>query len=170
MPAKRSSKRKERIKQSKSPGVTGWAIIFLSVFIVVFVLSMVLTTSEVSVSETSPSIIRLQLLNGCGVNGAAEQVAKAFMESQSIALFDVIDKSNAEVYNFKKTLVIDRKGSGTGSGGFSGSASHVAQLLNIDPDQLLIQKLSDNLLDIDVTIIIGTDYKQILKKLTDEVE
>ncbi|OQX92885.1 MAG: hypothetical protein B6D58_00665 [candidate division Zixibacteria bacterium 4484_95] len=170
MPAKKSSKRKKRIKRSKSPGFTGWAIIFLSVFIVVFVLSMALTTSEVSVSKTSPGIIRLQLLNGCGVNGAAEQIAKALMESQSTMLFDIIDKSNAKVYNFNKTLVIDRKGSDTESGGFSGAASYVARLLNIGSDQLLIQKLSDNLLDIDVSIIIGSDYKLILKTLTDEVE
>lgn len=154
----------------KSPGFTGWAIIFLSVFILVFVLSMALTTSEVSVSETPPNIIRLQLLNGCGVNGAAEQMTKALMESKSAALFDVIDKANAEVYNFEKTLVIDRKGDMTESGGFSGSASFVAQLLKAGPDQLLIQRLSDNLLDIDVTIIIGSDYESTLKSLTREVE
>lgn len=131
---------------------------------------MALSTSEVSVSEPTPDVIRLQLLNGCGVNGAVEQMAKILTESNSAVLFDIIDKANAELYNFEKTLVIDRKGNEAKSGSFSSSASYVARLLNAGPDRLLIQKLSDNLLDIDVTIIIGADYESILETLTSEVK
>ncbi len=170
MPTKRSPKRKKRKKQLKSPGITGWAIIFLTVFIVVFVVSMFLPRTEVCVSDTIPEIIRLQLLNGCGAKGAAEQMAKAFMESSKEVFFDVIDKDNAEVYNFEKTLVLDRMGDPVKAGSFSQAAVYVADLLKRKQDQLIIQKLSDNLLDIDVTVIIGTDYPSVLKRLLSEVD
>ena len=169
MPTKISTKRIKRKKQLKSPGITGWAIIFLTVFIVVFVISIFLPRTEVSVSETIPEIIRLQLLNGCGAKGAAEQMAKAFMESSKEVFFGVIDKDNAEVYNFEETIVLDRKGDPVEAGSFSQAAVYVADFLKRKPDQLIIQKLSDNLLDIDVTVIIGTDYQSVLKQLSGEV-
>lgn len=170
MPAKRSPKRKKRKKQLKSPGLSGWAIIFLSVFIVVFLVSMILPKSEISVKRETPEVIRLQLLNGCGIKGAAEEMAKAFMESSSNVFFDVIDKGNAEVYNFEKTLTLDRKGNEQSAGSFSRAAVYVAELMKTEPDQLIIQKLADNLLDIDVTVIIGTDYPSVQKKITSGVK
>ena len=170
MPTKRSPKRKKSKKQLKSPGITGWMIIFLSVFIVVFVISMFLPRSEVSVSETTPEIIRLQLLNGCGVTRAAEDMAEALMESSSEVLFDIIDKANAKVYNFERTLILDRKGDPAKAGGFSKAAVIVANLSESEPDQLMVQKLADNLLDIDVTIIIGADYKTVMEKIKNKVE
>lgn len=170
MPARRSTKRKKRKRQLRSPGFTGWAIIFLSIFILVFVLSMTFSTSEVSVSQTAPRIIRLQILNGCGVDGLAEKMDKAFRESGTEALFDIIDKGNAQVFNFEKTLVIDRKGDEAKSGSFSWPASLVAEMLKAGPDQLILQKFSENLLDIDVTVIVGADYQDILKTLMSEVE
>jgi hypothetical protein len=170
MPAKRSSKKKKSKKQLKSPGFAGWAIIFLSVFIVVFMVSMLLPRAEVNVSQTPPQIIRLQLLNGCGIAGAAEDVAKALSETSSPVIFDVIDKANAEVYNFEKTTVIDRVGDRQQIGGFSKAALMVRDLLKIQPDRLLIQRLADNLLEINVTIIIGADYKEVLASLAREVK
>lgn len=131
---------------------------------------MLLPRAEVSVSQTAPELIRLQLLNGCGIAGAAEEMAKVLSETSSPAIFDIIDKANAEVYNFEKTMVIDRVGDRRQIGGFSNAALLVRDLLKVQPDRLLIQRLTDNLLEIDVTIIIGADYKDILATLTSEVK
>lgn len=144
-------------------------MIFLSVFIVVFLVSMFLPRSEVSLSKSVPKIIRLQLLNGCGVSGAAETMAKAFMESSPEVFFDVIDKGNAKVSNFEHTLILDRKGNQENNGHYSNAVLYVAELAKVKQDQLLIQKLSDNLLDIDVTVIIGSDYSSVLKNIINEV-
>ena len=168
MPTRRSPKKKKH--KIKSPGFAGWAIIFLSVFIVVFVVSIFTPRSDVSVSKTTPEVIRIQLLNGCGIKGAAEEMARAFMESSSEVFFDVIDKANAKVYNFEKTLILDRKGNPINAGSFSSAAVFVAGLLKSGPEQLVIQKLADNLLDIDVTVIIGADYKSAMNGLLSEVQ
>ena len=45
MPVSKQSKRKKSRTRIKSPGLSGWAIIFLSVFIVVFVVSMLIPES-----------------------------------------------------------------------------------------------------------------------------
>jgi len=169
MSAKNPSPKKKSKKQLKSPGFAGWAIIFLSIFIVVFVVSMLLPRAEVSISQKPPEIIRLQLLNGCGIAGAAEEMARALAESSPAVIFDIIDKANADVYNFEKTTVIDRRGDGQQAGGFSQAALTVRDILKVQPDRMLLQRLADNLLQIDVTVIIGADYKGVLALLASEV-
>jgi hypothetical protein len=170
MPVKKLSKKKTSKMQIKSPGFTGWAIIFLSVFIIVFLASMLMPKSEVVVEQKPPELIRIQLKNGCGAKGAASAMTKAFMEPSAVAIFDIIDKGNAEVFNFEKTMVIDRKGDPAMANAFSSAALAVAGLLHTGPDQLILQKLADNLLDIDVTVIIGADYQQILASMKSEVK
>lgn len=163
MPKKKQLKSKPR-KRVKKPGIAGWAIIFLTIFIMVFVLSMLMTPSKVTVAQPERGVVRVQILNGCGTSGASDEMTKALTGDPSSTFFDVIDKGNADVYNFEKTLVIDRRGS-EDIGGFSKSAYRVAHLLNTGPDELLIQRLSNNLLDIDVTIIVGADYKAIINNM-----
>jgi hypothetical protein len=170
MPVRKSSKRKKNRKQLKSPGFTGWAIIFLSVFIIVFVVSMMIPGGDVEIVPEDTDIIRLQLKNGCGINGAAEDMTRALMTSSPGVMFDVIDKSNAETFNFERTLIVDRKGDPVNAGAYSKAAVFMAELLRVEPDQLILQKLSDNLLDIDVTIIIGSDYESKMNLLRSEVK
>jgi hypothetical protein len=163
MPRKKQTKSKPR-KRGKKPGITGWVIIFLTIFIMVFALSMLMTPSKVTVVQPERGVVRVQILNGCGTGGASDEMTKAMASGSSAIFFDVIDRGNADVYNFDKTLVIDRRGSEE-AGGFSKSAYRVAHLLNTGPDELLIQRLSNNLLDIDVTIIVGADYKSIINNM-----
>jgi hypothetical protein len=163
MPRKKQAKTKPR-KRSKKSGIAGWVIIFLTIFIMVFVLSMLMTPSEVTVVQTERGVVRVQILNGCGASGAGDEMTRALAESSNQIFFDVIDRGNADVYNFDKTLVIDRRGNKE-AGHFSKPAYQVAHLLSTGPDELLIQRLSDNLLDIDVTIIVGADYKSIINNM-----
>jgi hypothetical protein len=163
MPVKKHSKRQPK-KHSPKPGFIGWAIIFLSVFIAVFAISMMMTPSQVAVTKKTPEMLRVQILNGCGSSGAVEAVVKALSASSNQVYVDIIDKANADIYNFDKTLVVDRKGE-NGVGGYSKSATLLAEMLKIGPENLIIQRLSDNLLDIDVTIILGADYQGIIENI-----
>ncbi len=170
MPVKKSSKRKKSKSQIKSPGFTGWAIIFLSIFIIVFVLSMFLPPGSITSELEKPEVIRLQIKNGCGVKNAAEEIAQAFMQSSTGVFFDIIDKGNARAFNYEETLVVDRKGDPVNAGAYSEAALFIAELLKVSQNQLLIEKLSENLLDIEVTVIIGSDYETIKTNLLSEVE
>lgn len=170
MPVKKSSKRKKSQKQLKSPGFTGWAIIFLSIFIIVFAVSMLLPPGSITKEPEKPEVVRLQIKNGCGIKNVAEDIAQAFMQSSTGVFFDIIDKGNAQAFNYEKTLVVDRKGDPVNGGAYSEAAQYVADLLQVNPEQLLIEKLSDNLLDIEVTVIIGSDYDKIKNLLLSEVK
>jgi hypothetical protein len=144
-------------------GFSGWAIIFLSVAILTFVGSMVFNQSEAFRSQPPITSVTLQLLNGCGVNGACEKMANALLPGEDGLLYDIIEKADAEFFGFEKTLVVDR--GGDSSGEVSEKARIIASRLDIAEDDILRIGLADNLLDIDVTVIAGSDFMEIVEKL-----
>jgi hypothetical protein len=127
---------------------------------------MVFNQSEAFRSEPAITSVTLQLLNGCGVNGACEKMAEALLPGNDGLLYDIIEKTDAEFFGFEKTLVmlvIDRRGDP--SGNVSEKAKIIASRMNIEEEDILRIGLADNLLDIDVTIIAGSDYLEIIEKL-----
>jgi hypothetical protein len=95
--------------------------------------------------HTVPHLGSIELLNGCGADGAARQVAN-YLRSQS---FDVKNIGNASQMNHDSTLVISRVKD-------TMMASKVASALGTQKMTLI---LNDNTL-YDVTVIIGADYKE----------
>jgi hypothetical protein len=144
-------------------GFSGWAIIFLSVAILTFAGSMVFNQSEAFRSEPPITSVTIQLLNGCGVTGACEKLAEVLLPGNDGLLYDIIEKADAEFFGFEKTLVIDRRGDP--SGNFSEKAKIIASRMNIEEEDILRIGLADNLLDLDVTIIAGSDYLEIIEIL-----
>ncbi len=102
----------------------------------------------------SGKVIRLQVLNGCGIKGIAKLVAPALRAKG----FDVRETSNAGNFNYARTLVFDRTG-------ILENALTVADSLGIEPANVTTQ-LARNLVDIDVTIIVGADYESLRMKTT----
>ena len=147
-------------------GFSGWAIVFLSVAILTFIGSMIFNKGSAYRSMPEVSSVTVQLLNGCGVNGACDALADALLPGSNGLLYDIIEKADAEYFGFDKTLVVDRRGGA--SGGPSQAARAIASRLKIDDDDILQVKLADNLLDIDVTIIAGSDYEKVIELLNNE--
>ncbi len=144
-------------------GFSGWAIIFLSAAILTFIGSMVFNQSRAYRSEPAVTPVTIQLLNGCGTAGACEDLANALLPGKDGLLYDIIEKADAEFYGFDKTLVIDRRGGP--SGGISEKARAIASRMNLKEKDILLIKLADNLLDIDVTVIAGSEYKDVVENL-----
>lgn len=144
-------------------GFSGWAIIFLSVAILTFIGSMVFNQSKAFRSEPAITSVTIQLLNGCGVNGACEKLADALLPGDEGLLYDIIEKADAKFYGFEKTLVVDRRGGPAGD--VSEKARIIASRMGIAKDEILRIALAENLLDIDVTIIAGSDYTEIIDRL-----
>jgi len=164
MPRKNRSKNKTK-QHKRGPGLISWGIIFIAVFIAAFAISIALRPAKVVEIHKAPERIRLQILNGCGTNGATEEMERAMVAAApQETIFDVIDRGNAEMFVFDRTLVLDRKGDSQ-SGGYSRPAAAVKDFLGIDADNFLIQKFSENLLNIDVTIIVGADYPALIGNL-----
>jgi hypothetical protein len=90
-----------------------------------------------------PSVGSIQVLNGCGVPGAANKVAD-FLQAKG---FDVKNKGNAPTSNYPYTIVISRKKDGT-------IARQVAQALATD--KITLMRTSDE--SFDATVFVGSDF------------
>lgn len=93
--------------------------------------------------------LRLQVLNGCGVKG----LAKIITPDLRARGFDVRETKNAAHFDYKRSSVIDRTGD-------VARARTVAVSLGID-EHSVSSEPSVNLVDIDLTLIIGADYQHL---------
>lgn len=92
--------------------------------------------------------VQTEVLNGCGRSGIAKR-ATDFLRQNDI---DVVSQGNYTNFNVAKSFVIDRSGERS-------RAQKVARLLGISSDQIQLQK--DNTLQLDVTVVLGADYRSL---------
>jgi len=95
-----------------------------------------------------PSIGSVQVLNGCGVEGAAKRVTD-FLRSKD---FDVKETKSAASFNYEFTMVISRTTD-------MGLAKGIGKLLKTDK---VILKRDENPM-YDVTVIVGPDFEERIK-------
>ena len=94
------------------------------------------------------SIIQLEVLNGCGIAGAAEKVTDYLRNNR----VDVVQMRNYSSFDIEKSLVIDRTGNRS-------NAEKIADILGISRKNIVQQINSDYFLD--VSLVIGKDYNQL---------
>ena len=102
--------------------------------------------SKPEVLEES-SVIKIEVLNGCGVPKLARQ-AEDFLRSQG---FDVVNTDNADSFDYPETIVIARDT-------VIIHARKVAEALFVRNN--VIQQINRDLL-LNVTIILGKDYRKL---------
>ncbi len=93
--------------------------------------------------------IRVMVLNGCGAEGVAEDVAATLRD----AGFDIVGTGNADAFDYDRTLVVDRCGSGE-------KALKVGQALGCR--LVLTQRV--NAPSSDVVVVIGSDWPDLRLK------
>ena len=92
--------------------------------------------------------IKVEVLNGCGVAALASKTTE-FLQSKNI---DVIKSDNADHHNYKNTLIIQRNEQ-------YNSLKKIVETFGIYlTDSTRIKILPDESLDVDVTVILGSDY------------
>lgn len=130
-----------------------------ALMVVLFGCVMIYTYSfakKISVAETTESsgpaqLVRVQVLNGCGVPGIANTFAERLrLASNSDFEFDVVDQGNFATFDVEETLVLDR-------GGSKGAALEIASMYGVPRDRVIQQALTDNFLSIEVSILLGAD-------------
>ena len=92
-----------------------------------------------------PWIGKIQVLNGCGVDGAANVVAE-YLRSKK---FDVKNIGNAPTGNYQATLVVSRKKD-------QAMAHQVADALGTGA--VFVMRTQDDMYD--VTVFVGSDFKE----------
>jgi len=106
------------------------------------------TTSE---SAGPAQLVRVQVLNGCGLAGVAGRIADELRTAGNVHFeFDVVEHTNFATFDVEETLVLDR-------GSSPEAALEVASLYGLPRDRVVRQPLNDNILDIEVSILLGKD-------------
>ncbi|NLL14218.1 MAG: LytR C-terminal domain-containing protein [Fibrobacter sp.] len=119
------------------------AILGISMFIGTELKTRPVPRQEKKKTVSIPYIGRIEVLNGCGIEGAAGKVAD-YLRSTN---FDIKSVGNAQTWNYPFTIVISRTQDTT-------VASQVAS--SLDTDKMIIIRNNDKMHD--VTVIIGPDF------------
>lgn len=96
----------------------------------------------------SGEVIQIDLLNGCGISGAAGSWA-GYLRSRG---FDVVEMRNFKTYDVEHSLVVDRTGN-------LENARRVARALGIRTENIIRQISEDYY--VDVSVVIGKDYDRL---------
>ncbi|MFB3056133.1 MAG: LytR C-terminal domain-containing protein [Ignavibacteriaceae bacterium] len=94
--------------------------------------------------------MQIEVVNGCGVDGVADRFTDYLRKKN----FDVVNTGNYRSFNIDNSIVIDRTGDII-------NAEYLAEVIGIDNKQVIQQKNKNYFLD--VSLIIGKDYKQLFK-------
>lgn len=95
--------------------------------------------------RASVRAIQIDLLNGCGVNGAASKFT-GYLRARG---YDVVEMKNYKTFDVKESLVIDRTGN-------IETAQKVAYAIGVK-DKNIIQQINPNHL-VDVSVVVGKDF------------
>jgi hypothetical protein len=95
--------------------------------------------------KLDPKNIRVSVLNGCGAQG----LASVWKEKLRKFNYDIRETGNAS-QRYEKTLVLSRKKD-------MEFANHVAENIGVKKENIIMQ-LNKDLVDIDVTVIVGADH------------
>ena len=132
-----------------------FTILLLSVVIIFLTYSIITKVDYFSSSNNdeenigvNKKIVQLEVLNGCGVNGVADN----FTDYLRAVNFDVVNIGNYRSFDVDYSLLIDRTGK-------IENAFEIASALGIEKNNIIRQVNKGYFLD--VTLVIGKDYKQL---------
>ena len=92
--------------------------------------------------------IKVEVLNGCGVAGIAARTAD-FLRKKG---YDVRDFKNADRKNYTHTVIYVRSGARAQGEALAKTIALPLEMVEMKPDP--------DLVDIDVTLILGSDHRQ----------
>jgi len=164
---KKSNKRKNTIKRrvpkpKKNSRFLELAIVAILALVIIYGASFAIRiTHGFSRTIDMPEYgIRLQILNGCGVNGAAAKMAKVLSSvvGQPLEL-SIIDMDDFSSYHIEKTFLISRDKD-------TKPTRILAEQMGLDNDNILFEPLDDNYKSITSTLVLGEDFEIIMEELT----
>lgn len=144
---------KEDLNLSKNSLYLNTAIGFLSILLLVLLAGLttriiyprILNKRADSLTNLIGPIIQLEVLNGCGEPGIANNFTGILRDNG----FDVVETGNFETFDVEKTMIISRTVS-------TDNAKRVAAALGVAEDNVISEVSPDFYLD--VTVVLGKDY------------
>ena len=150
-------KRRTVTKKKKNSRLLELAIVAIFALVAIYAASFAIriTHGLSKTIETPEHILRLQILNGCGIDGAANQAAETISGITEIPLeVKIIDVDNFKAYDIKKTFIISRDEDLT-------AAELLVKQLGLDQDEVEYSLMENNYRNINATLVLGSDYKVI---------
>ena len=163
--------KKSRSKKAKRMGLINTAIAVMSLLLVAFIFSFSgrQTQSGIPIEVKFPSMpdtpklateiysanpildIEIEILNGCGEPGLAAKFSDLLRKKR----VDVVRSENADHFEYDKTILIQRNEN-------IFAIKHVVDALgfNMDNPEQVFMAIDPNL-DVDLTLIIGKDFRTI---------
>ncbi len=137
-------------KKLRSTGFSALLVLFLAVVGVLaysFIQRNVLDPPVESDRANVPpgQVIQIDLLNGCGVNGAASKFTN-YLRARG---YDVVEMKNYKTFDVKESLIIDRAGD-------IETAKRVAYALGVRETNIIQQINHDYF--VDVSVVVGKDF------------
>jgi hypothetical protein len=134
-----------------------WEYIVGATFIVILVyLVMVSFRITAGISQTLSGAdhrIRLQVLNGCGVDGLARRTMEGLSGYNNGEIeIVVVDTDNFELHEIPRSFIISREAD-------VDAARHLARSLGLNPSDVTYQPLEHNDHHVSVTLVLGEDYE-----------
>lgn len=113
-------------------------------------------TTPDSPGAIEPESLRVQILNGCGIAGAASTFSRHVKTNAGPDfIVDVLDEGNFESFQQEKTLLIARKAKHE-------NAVRFAAKIGLSPDRISYKELESNFYDIDYSLVVGADYEKLI--------
>lgn len=136
------------------------AIVAIFALVVIYGASFAIkVTHGISKTVESPEYdIRLQILNGCGLDGVAGKVSRKLPKIIKMPLnAEVVDVGDFDAYHVKESFLILRDKNQKG-------AEILAEQLGLDPDNLVYEPIENNIRSVSVTLVVGEDFDKLFNK------
>ena len=113
-------------------------------------------TDQLELNQSSLSGIKLEVLNGYGIKGAASEAADFFRSSGCV----IVRIENAASFEYEDTVIVDwnRKVK---------KALDFSRFIDIDPSRIIVYDNYDK--PIDLTIVLGNDWPKLFERLRNNV-
>ncbi len=152
---KNNIRRRTTVKKKANSRFLELAIVAIFALVAIYAASFAIriTHGFSKTIETPEYVIRLQILNGCGEDGAANRAAKALPGRIKLPLeVKVMDVDDFDSYEVAETFVISRLEN-------TEAAKLLAEQLGFDTDKVIYQKLENNYRTVSATLVLGKDYE-----------
>ena len=157
----KSVRRKSQTR--KNSRVLEFAIVAIFVLVLIYGASFAIRiTHGFSKTIDMPEhTIRLQILNGCGINGIASKVAKALPSKVKLPIeVEIIEVGDFDSYNARESFIISREKD-------LKAARLFAEQIGINSEIIVYKPIENNYRSITVTLILGDDCELLLETSTE---
>jgi len=154
---RRPSSRRRLPKTKKNSRFLELAIVAIFALVLIYAASFAIRIqSGLSKTVDFPEhIVRLQILNGCGTDGAANSVTRALPAMIKLPLdVKIVDVDNFNSYDVEHSFVISRQKD-------LKPAKILAEQIGLDLDNIVFEPIENNYRSISATLVVGKDFETI---------